>query len=78
MCGPPDQASRLLGGSTTCPTDATMNTQPTPPLPSAPGAHPDDDSVAGEEDPGAALDDLRKPTPAPGVQPSAPVPPKAG
>jgi hypothetical protein len=55
-----------------------MNTKPAAPPPAVPGAHPDDDSVAGEEDPGASLDDLPMPTPAPGVQPTAPVPPKAG
>lgn len=39
----------------------------TPPVP---GAHEDDDSIAGEEDPGAALDDLRKPpAPRPAVPP---------
>jgi hypothetical protein len=55
-----------------------MNAKPAPPPPTVPGAHPDDDSVAGEEDPGASLEEMSKPTPAPGAQPTAPVPPKAG
>ena len=54
-----------------------MNTQPAPPLPPVPGAHPDDDSVAGEEDPGASLEEIPEAAPAPATQPIAPVPPKA-
>jgi len=38
---------------------------PAKPTPDAPGAHPDDDSVAGEEDPGASLGEPPVPTPAP-------------
>lgn len=51
-------------------TQAPIPGQPTPPVP---GAHEDDDSIAGEEDPGAALDDLRKPpTPRPAMPPAPP------
>ena len=32
------------------------NTRPMPPTPPVPGAHHDDDSIAGEEDPGAGAD----------------------
>ena len=52
-----------------------MNTakKPTAPLPPVPGKHPDDDSIAGEEDPGASLEVLtpRPPSssPAPTVVP---------
>jgi hypothetical protein len=45
-----------------------MNLHPAPtptPLPPVPGVHPDDDSVAGEEDPGASLEELPKPTTVP-------------
>ena len=42
-----------------------MNHHPIPPPLPVPGAHPDDDSVAGEEDPGASLEELPKPAPAP-------------
>ena len=55
-----------------------MNTPPAAPLPPVPGARPDDDSIAGEEDPGAALEELPQPTPAPGTQPVAPVPTQPG
>ena len=41
----------------------------TQPPPRAPGTEPDDESVAGEEDPGAALDDFSLP-PNPDVDPS--------
>jgi hypothetical protein len=40
----------------------TPPTAPSPPLPPVPGAHPDDSSIAGEEDPGASVD---APPPAP-------------
>lgn len=53
-------------------TQAPIPGQPTPPVP---GAHEDDDSIAGEEDPGAALDDLRKPPAAPPAAPPRPGPP---
>ncbi|MEO6276489.1 hypothetical protein [Roseateles sp.] len=43
---------------------------PTPhPMPHVPGAHNDDDSVAGEEDPGASLDEPPEPTPPPAPLP---------
>ena len=45
--------------------------RPSDPLPPLPGARHDDDSVAGEEDPGASLEELPKPTPVP---PTSPVP----
>ncbi|MDR7297826.1 MULTISPECIES: hypothetical protein [Roseateles] len=51
-----------------------MNATQIPPPASVPGSHPDDDSVAGEEDPGASLDDQPESTPVPGT-PQAPVPP---
>ena len=51
-----------------------MTTKPTAPLPPLPGAHPDDDSVAGEEDPGAALEELPRPTRPEPVPARAPVP----
>jgi hypothetical protein len=51
------------------------NPKPTP-LPPVPGAHPDDDSVAGEEDPGASLEELPKPAaPQPAPPGSAPTSP---
>lgn len=53
-----------------------MNTPKAPALPPLPGAHPDDDSVAGEEDPGASLEEMPKPAEAP-PRPAAPVPPAA-
>jgi hypothetical protein len=43
---------------------------PTQPSPREPGTAPDDESIAGEEDPGAALDDFSLP-PNPDVDPSA-------
>lgn len=50
-----------------------MNATAAPaPLP-LPGKRPDDDSVAGEEDPGASLEELVRPGPAPGAPPQ-PVP----
>ena len=47
-----------------------MNTVPPSPQPhvsppSVPGQHHDDDSVAGEEDPGAGVDELPQGTPVP-------------
>jgi hypothetical protein len=54
--------------------DMTTN-KPTAPLPPVPGAHVDDDSVAGEEDPGASLEELPRPTlpePVPAKAPPAP------
>ncbi|MDR7331268.1 hypothetical protein [Roseateles asaccharophilus] len=47
-----------------------MNKPPTPLPPPVPGAHPDDDSVAGEEDPGAALEEM------PPSAPPRPLPPR--
>ncbi len=58
-----------------------MNASHKPPLPPVPGAHPDDDSVAGEEDPGASLEELPKPTvpePPPAKTNEAPSRPKPG
>lgn len=50
-----------------------MNHPPSPPEtpPPVPGARPDDDSIAGEEDPGAGVDVLPQGTPAP-VPPAPP------
>lgn len=53
------------------------STKPTAPLPPLPGAHSDDDSVAGEEDPGASLEELPRPThpePVPATAPASPHP----
>lgn len=41
------------------------NTPPPAPTLPVPGAHDDDASIAGEEDPGAGLEELIRPTPAP-------------
>lgn len=53
-----------------------MNTPPNKPTPHVPGAHPDDKSVAGEEDPGASQEErpqqaARPPPSVPGA-PAAP------
>lgn len=51
----------------------------TPPPPHVPGAHSDDKSVAGEEDPGASQEELPKtPAKAPPRVPGAPSAPPLG
>lgn len=50
-----------------------MHAKPPTPLPPVPGARPDDSSIAGEEDPGASLEELPKPTRTP-APPTAPAP----
>lgn len=58
-------------GHPACSQPAMNTATHTKPLPPVPGAHDDDDSIAGEEDPGASLEELPKPTPTP---PAAPAP----
>jgi len=52
--------------------------KPDAPMPPLPGKRPDDDSVAGEEDPGASLEVLAPRPPAHSSDPAKPASPETG